>query len=76
LLQAPEGWSRNDIPGGVSFADKYNRLEISSAKATTAPTVVSLTAKEAKELAATGHAVTVNKITEATLTGKSRACSL
>lgn len=68
-LLVPEGWSRNDSPGGASFSDKYNRLEITSTQNATAPSIASVTANEATKLAATGRAITIDKITEATLTG-------
>ena len=37
-VQVPEGWARRETDGAVSFADKYNRIEITVGHAEAAPT--------------------------------------
>ncbi|MDR5753039.1 MULTISPECIES: hypothetical protein [unclassified Caballeronia] len=61
-LKVPEGWARRDRRDGTRFADKYNVVEISVAPAASAPTVSSVTAREATELARTGHAIRIGDI--------------
>jgi hypothetical protein len=61
-LKVPEGWARTDRRDGTRFADKYNVVEISVAPAASAPTVSSVTAREATELARTGHAIKIADI--------------
>jgi hypothetical protein len=68
-MQVPEGWSRTDIAGGARFADKYNRIEITSSDAAAAPTLESVKAGEAASLAATGHAVAIADIKAVKLDG-------
>jgi hypothetical protein len=58
-VKVPEGWARQDLPDGVSFADKYGRISMSQ---TAAPTMLSI--EEAKqtlvsELEKSSRAVTV-----------------
>lgn len=67
--KVPEGWSRTDHAHGALFFDKYNRLDLSVAPATQAPTPASVKAGEAAKLQATGHAVTINSIKPITLKG-------
>ena len=38
-VSVPEGWSRTSSPGGVTFTDKLNSVQISSGPASAAPTV-------------------------------------
>jgi hypothetical protein len=61
-LKVPEGWARTERRDGTRFADKYNVVEISVAPAASAPTVSSVTAREAAELARTGHAIRIGAI--------------
>jgi hypothetical protein len=58
-VKVPEGWGRQDLPNGVSFADKYGRISMSQAAA---PKMLSI--EEAKQTLVSGlekssHAVTV-----------------
>ncbi|TCR85270.1 hypothetical protein [Rhizobium sp. BK376] len=61
-MKVPEGWSRKDIPGGVSFSDKYNLIDVSIAPAAAAPTVEEVKAHEAKDIAAGGHAEKISNV--------------
>jgi hypothetical protein len=65
-LKVPEGWSRKDQAGAVSFADKYGQIAV-SLRPGAAPTMASVRANEAAELEKTGRAVKISAITEAKL---------
>jgi hypothetical protein len=41
-INVPEGWSRTEHNGAVTFTDKYNSITITSSPAKTAPTVKSV----------------------------------
>jgi hypothetical protein len=41
-VKVPEGWARRELPGGVSFSDKYNELQVTMASQASAPTLSSL----------------------------------
>lgn len=66
-LQVPEGWGRADVPDGVSFADKYNEINVSVQPANGAPTVASARAGQAAELDKTGRAVKISGVTDVKL---------
>ncbi len=68
-VQAPEGWSRREGPGGVSFTNKYGSLTVELTAAAVAPTVASARQVQAAALAALPMAVTVGKVAPATLPG-------
>ena len=61
-LQVPEGWSRSNGPGGVTFADKYGRIVISATKVTKAPTEAGVKQQEIPDLLASGHALKIKKV--------------
>ena len=67
-LKVPEGWSRKEISGGVSFTDKYGTIEVAVRESSSAPTVASVRAVEAAELEKTGHAVKISAVKEVKLT--------
>jgi hypothetical protein len=46
-LKVPEGWARKEAPAGVSFADKYGRIEVTVALSATPPTAASARSSEA-----------------------------
>ncbi|MFM0197957.1 hypothetical protein PQQ65_33270 [Paraburkholderia strydomiana] len=66
-LKVPEGWARTDRRDGTRFADKYNVVEVSVRSAASTPTVASVTAREATELARTGHAIRIGAIRNVSL---------
>ena len=41
-LRVPEGWSRKDDTNGVSFADKYGRIEVTVSETATPPTAATV----------------------------------
>ena len=60
-LKVPEGWARTDKPDGVSFADKYGRIDVDVTTAP-APTAASVKTGEAAALEKNGHAVKIGSI--------------
>ncbi len=65
-IKVPEGWSRTDRPDGVSFADKYGRIDVAVSTAP-APTVASVRATDVPALEQAGHAVKVGTVQAVTL---------
>lgn len=61
-MKVPEGWSRSNAANGVSFADKYGRIDISTSKAAKAPTDANVKQNEIANLKANGHAVDIKTI--------------
>ena len=61
-VQVPEGWSRTEHQRGVSFADKFNRVDVEVTPAVAAPTVASVTSGQAAELVKSGRAVHLKTI--------------
>lgn len=61
-LRVPEGWSRKDDTNGVSFADKYGRIEVTVSETATPPTAATVQTREAAALEKTGRAVKINSI--------------
>ena len=68
-MKVPEGWARTDEPGGVVFADKYNRVELLTVTASNPVTASSVSSHEAKDLAAGKGAVKVSSVKEVKLDG-------
>jgi hypothetical protein len=66
-LKVPEGWARREGPAGVSFEDKYGRIEVALLPADTAPTAAEVAATEVPELVNTGHAVKIGSVTDVRL---------
>ncbi|HEX4768533.1 MAG TPA: hypothetical protein VH414_19865 [Lichenihabitans sp.] len=65
-IKVPEGWARTDRPDGVSFADKYDSVDVAVTSGP-APTVASVRAGEAATMEKTGHAVKIGSIKSVTL---------
>lgn len=61
-LQVPEGWARKVNGDKVSFADKYDVIEIVLWLAATAPTINSVRADDVSQLLKDGRAVTIKDI--------------
>ncbi|MEU1229525.1 hypothetical protein [Streptomyces sp. NPDC005828] len=62
-VKVPEGWSRTQTANGdVSFTDKLNRIELSGAHATTAPTPQSVDAAVVPSLRAHVHGFTLGHV--------------
>jgi hypothetical protein len=61
-LKVPEGWARQDLPDGASFADKYGRVTVTQAAAPNMPTVEAAKQTLVPDLAKSLHAVTVTAI--------------
>lgn len=68
-LDVPEGWARTEKDTTVSFVDKFDGVMVSVAPASAAPTATSARASEAKQIASSGHAVTITGVSEMTLPG-------
>ncbi|HKN30339.1 MAG TPA: hypothetical protein VJY34_21655 [Roseiarcus sp.] len=66
-LKTPEGWSRKDGSDGVSFFDKYGRIEVTISRDATAPTLATVKTGEAAELERNGRAVKIDAVKAATL---------
>jgi hypothetical protein len=54
-VKVPEGWSRSEQGGTVTFTDKLNRVELSAAPAAGAPTVESARAREVPPIQASAR---------------------
>ena len=65
-IKVPEGWARTDRPDGVSFADKYDSVDVAVTSGP-APTVASVRAGEAATMEKTGHAVKIGSVKSVTL---------
>ena len=65
-IKVPEGWARTDRPDGVSFADKYGRVDV-AVRSGPAPTAASVRSGEAATLEQNGHAVKIGSIKDVTL---------
>lgn len=61
-MRVPEGWSRKDDTNGVSFADKYGRIEVTVSETATPPTDATVQTREAAALEKNGRAVKINSI--------------
>ena len=70
-VKAPEGWSRREQPNGVSFTDKYGSLSVELTDTSAPPTQATARQVQAAALEALPEAVTVSKITAASLPGGS-----
>ena len=65
-IKVPEGWARTDKPDGVSFADKYGRVDVAVASGA-APTAASVRSGEVAALEKSGRAVKVGSVSEVKL---------
>lgn len=61
-VKVPEGWARRELPGGVSFSDKYNELQVAVLPQTAAPTLASLKQNEVAALEKSPKAVRVTSV--------------
>jgi len=66
-MQVPEGWTRQDLPDGARFSDKYNIIEVKAAGASEAPSVQTATSDEVAALVANGRAVELTGVKSVTL---------
>jgi hypothetical protein len=51
-VSAPEGWSRANSPGAVTFTDKLNKIQVFTVPASAPPTVATVNSAEVPKLAA------------------------
>jgi hypothetical protein len=61
-VKVPEGWARRELPGGVSFNDKYNELQVAVSPQASAPTLASLKVNEVAALEKSPKAVRVTSV--------------
>ncbi len=61
-IKVPEGWARRETPGGVTFSDKYNTVELVPSQRTEPLTAMSAKQNEISSLETTGKAVRVSKV--------------
>jgi hypothetical protein len=61
-VKVPEGWSRTDAGGVVTFTDKLNSIRLEVVAASTAPTVDSATATEVPAIKAASKSYEVGKV--------------
>jgi hypothetical protein len=62
-VSVPEGWARTVNPNGVTFADKYNGIVISTTAASTAPTAASAQSTELPAIRAAAQGYVAGSIT-------------
>jgi len=65
-VKVPEGWSRSEAAGVVTFTDKYNSIQIESKPLATAPTVASVGSTEVPALQLSEKGFKVGKISSLT----------
>jgi hypothetical protein len=65
-IKVPEGWGRTDKPDGVSFADKYGRVDVAVAPGAP-PTAANARSGEATALEKSGRAVKISSVTDVAL---------
>ena len=69
-LKVPEGWARTEDGADVSFADKYNSVNVTVTKAADPPTAKNvLVESPLADLAKSGRAVKVKSVTQKKLPG-------
>ena len=68
-IQVPEGWAKTDQANGVTFADKYNLIDIAVSDAAAAPSAQSAQLDKVPALTATDRAVEVSKVSDVSLPG-------
>ena len=61
-VKVPEGWARRELPGGVSFSDKYNELQVAVSPQASAPTLSSLKQNEVAALEKSPKAIRVTSV--------------
>lgn len=70
-VKVPEGWTRTEAGGVVTFTDKFNSIALRSSAAATAPTVASVTAGGLSDVApdATFRLIDIKPVTRKSGTG-------
>jgi hypothetical protein len=66
-LKVPEGWARKDAADGVSFSDKYGRIEVTVRESSAPATAAGGGVGEAADLEKSGQAVKVSAIKDVRL---------
>jgi hypothetical protein len=61
-IEVPEGWARSEQGTDVRFVDKFDGISVALSSASSAPTVDSVTKKEAATLAKSERAFTLGKV--------------
>jgi hypothetical protein len=61
-LKVPEGWARQNLPDGASFADKYGRITVTQTAASNIPSVDATKQTLVPDLQKSAHAVTVTAV--------------
>lgn len=62
-VTVPEGWAQSSNPAGITFADKYNNIVISTAATATAPTAASARSNELPAIQAAAQGFAPGQIT-------------
>jgi hypothetical protein len=65
-VKVPEGWSRTETNGVVTFTDKYNSIRLESSTGTSAPTVDSVRATEVPTLSSSITGFEIGDVTAVT----------
>lgn len=66
-LDVPEGWARTESGADVTFVSKFDGVKVHVASTSSAPTVASARANEAKQIESESHAVTITGVSEVNL---------
>lgn len=66
-IKAPEGWARRELTNGVSFSDKYNRVQVTVSARPSAPTVAGVKARELNALVNSPQAILVTGVAQVAL---------
>jgi hypothetical protein len=61
-FKVPEGWARQNLSDGASFADKYGRITVTQTAVANLPNVDAAKQTLVPDLEKTGHAVTVTAV--------------
>ena len=73
-LQVPEGWAQTENGTDVTFADKYDGLQVNVAPVSDPITLESVKGNQETDLKKTGRAVVVNSVKEVKLNGSQAFC--
>ena len=68
-LKVPEGWSRTEQGGTITFTDNFNSIMLSTEPATVAPTVDSATSNELAAIAAAAPGYEAGRVEAVTRSG-------
>lgn len=61
-LDVPEGWARTENGPTVTFVQRFDGVDVTTAAALAAPTVASVRGNEARHILSSGHAVTITEV--------------